>query len=143
MNDVYTCKVEGPIAANTAFQEFFELNSSMVKNKLKSIFWTINLADAVTGLALPLADNKLQRYSLGVFESAGVNDVAGCFENFTIPAYTLGNGGRIQMASPTIYHFNSFFIRDVIQFRLTINNLDVLNPITFAFSCIVEMEAIL
>ena len=129
-----------PIAAMTNYNLTWNLNNNNRRFKLLSVFFDINLSNAVTLENLSVWGNSFYRHGLNVGQTPNVY-IGKAFENFTA-GFVPNTGSGFQIFTPGQYHFKNFFVSNFLDFGILVQNLDPLVTLNFETTVVCEIEDI-
>lgn len=144
MNHVYTLSVyKNVIGAGGLGDITWEMQIPNRTALLKSLHWTLQLTETVSGQNRPLETNIMVPYGLLCSGIIPGTKIAQDFQKLVLGGASLGySAENVYSYKPEQIRFNSFFIRNGLRFGFYLTNKEPAIIITYNFSIHVEIEII-
>jgi hypothetical protein len=143
VNRVYSALIETDVLPGlpAIFNINWRINNYGRSFKLKYLDFDIQISQRTVPIhMIPLEENTNQEFVLQVVGFPAGTPVAETFEDISIPAVFLENGLQFNLYKPKQLRFDSFYVRNSLQFFLIYTNWDLLLTYHFRASIIVEIE---
>ena len=142
-NRVYTLILETVVLPAAVGQTTFQINNENRTCLLKSVTWSLLLVNnAAPFQRIPPEINTTQIYSFALITPVVGIPFAQIFETFAGPGVIMANGDQINFWTPGQVIFDSFYIRNNLNFIWTHENRELLITTISEITVIVEIEDI-
>lgn len=132
---VYTSSFTFNLNAGFGGVSIFQISSANRELQLKSILWDWTMRNNTTNALLSYENNGLQKISIQVGDAG--RQIALPFQYISGTAL-VQNGEYLRINKPGQYFFDSFFIKNSIQFALSVQNDDAANSFLHSGCIVVE-----
>lgn len=141
MNRVYTSEFTSVCAPDGDAPLIFYINNSNRECYLKSIFFDIRIAkDGAPFNPLPLEQNNTQLFYFSISAMPYPSLFASAVSDISIPNNVIRNGNEIALFRPGQYHWNSFFVKDILRFTFSYHNGDAAITYKYYGMLVAEIE---
>lgn len=139
---VYTVINTELVNAGAAGGNNFQLNNYNRTCLLRSILFDIQITNLANHQLLPLEQNTTQDFVLHIDAFPIGIPFAQLFEDPLVPALFVNNGIAFDLYRPKQIVFDSFYLRNSLNFDFVCHNWDVLLNYNYLMSLTVEIEDI-
>lgn len=141
MNRVYTAEFFNQCAPAANADTRFKINNSNRECYLKSIYFDIAIAKTAAPFTpLPLEQNNTQIFRLVISAFPALSLFASTVSDIIPLVNVVRNGTEIVLYRPGQYLWNSFYIKDILQFNFQFYNGDAAITYEYSASLVVEIE---